>query len=156
MHGLLKVLATKIVITVLIWALPLLLFPKDLLVCLGFPAAEPEIFLRLLGMAYAALVVSYVLGFSRARRNDYPVEAVWVGIVSNGGATVVLAIGAFMGTWFHWGAFAQVYMWFSLASVALITVGLVIQGPCKKGSRDVCVEAQSNIDPESDEVRLGG
>ena len=125
-----RVLAAKIAITVLAWAIPLLLFPADLLVFLGFPSPHPEIFLRLLGTAYCALVVGYVLGFNKTKANKYPVEAVWVGIASNGGATFILAIAAMMGAWSNWGAFAQIYMWFSLLSVALISFGLVMFGPC--------------------------
>ncbi len=41
-------------------------------------------------------------------------------------------IAAFNGAWASWGAVAQFYMWMSLASVALITAGLALFGPCRK------------------------
>jgi len=131
MRHLSKVLAAKIVITILAWALPLLFFPRGLLVNLGFPAPEPEIFLRLLGIAYMALVVGYALGFRKTLRNEYPLVAVWVGIVSNGGATIVLVIGAVTRIWSHWGPLAQLYMWLSLASSATIALGLMLFGSCR-------------------------
>ena len=130
MLSLRKVLAAKIGITMSAWAIPLLLFPLDLFVLLGFPPPQPEIFLRLLGTAYCALVV----GYNKAK-STYPAQAVWVGIVSNGGATAVLTIAALVGTWSTWGSFAQTYMWFSWVSVALITAGLVLQGPCNKSAQ---------------------
>ena len=129
------VLALKIFITVTAWCIPLLTFPAQWFVFLGFPAPQPEVFVRLLGTAYSALVVGYVIGYRKEQAGIYPSEAVWVGIASNGGATVVLIVCAFLGAWSAWGPLAQAYMWLSLASVALITVGLVIRGPCNNYSR---------------------
>ena len=135
MTGLRRVLLAKIIITILAWALPLLVLPASALVSLGFPMPEPAVFLRLLGTAYCALVVGYMLGLIRVRRNEYPLETVWVGIVSNGGATLVLAAAAFLGTWSDWGLAARAYMWFSFVAVASITAGLVITGPMRADSR---------------------
>ena len=115
----------------LAWALPLLL-PRDLLASLGFPVPEPILFLRFLEMAYTALVVGYVLGYLKARIGEYPAQAVWVGIVSNGGAAVILALGAVRGAWSQWGALARISMWFSLFAVTLITLGLLAWGPLRK------------------------
>ena len=126
MPGLERVLMAKIVVTVFAWALPLLLLPAEMFVLLGFPLPEPPVFLRLLGTAYAALVVGYALGLGRARRNAYPAEAVYVGIASNGGAAVVLAIAALSGSWSAWGSLAKVYMWFSLFAVTAIALGLIL------------------------------
>ena len=126
MPGLERVLMAKIVVTVFVWVLPLLLLPAEILVLLGFPLPEPAVFLRLLGIAYAALVVGYALGLRQARRKAYPAEAVYVGIVSNGGAAVVLAIAALSGSWSAWGPLARVYMWFSLFAVTAITLGLIL------------------------------
>ena len=131
MFNLKNVLVAKIIITISAWALPLLLFPIELLVFLGFPEPQPEIFIRLLGTAYSALVVGYLIGYQKSKSDSYPFEAVWVGIVSNGGATIVLSIAAFYGSWLSWGTFAQFYMWLSLLSVALITAGLIYYGPCR-------------------------
>lgn len=126
MPGLERVLMAKIVVTVFAWALPLLLLPAEMFVLLGFPLPEPAVFLRLLGTAYAALVVGYALGLRRARSKAYPAEAVYVGIVSNGGAALVLVIAALSGSWSDWGLLARSYMWFSLFAVTAITLGLVL------------------------------
>ncbi len=128
MTGLRRVLLAKIAITILAWALPLLALPVSVLVGLGFPTPEPAVFLRLLGIAYSALVVGYVLGLNKAGKNEFPLETVWVGIVSNGGATLVLAVAAFLGVWSDWGLIARIYMWSSLAAVLALTAGLVTTG----------------------------
>ncbi len=49
------VLRAKIALTVVAWCIPLLLFPASLLARLGFPIPTPDVFVRLLGMAYLAL-----------------------------------------------------------------------------------------------------
>ena len=110
MKNLARVLFAKIVLTVAAWCIPLLAFPSTLFESLGFPVPEPQLFLRLLGVAYL----------------------VWVGIVSNGGAFVVLGIAAILGTWSAWGFFAQVSMWISLLGTGGITAGLIAFGPCRR------------------------
>ncbi len=131
MGNLSKILAFKIALTVAVWCIPLLLFPTTWLLALGFPVPEPQLFLRLLGMAYTALVVGYGFGLRAASRGAYPAGVVWVGIVSNGGACVMLAIGAAFGVWAAWGTIAQAIMWGSLLGTAAITAALVRFGPCR-------------------------
>jgi hypothetical protein len=125
------VLVVKMLLTAFAWVVPLLMFPTTLLEALGFPEPEPVIFLRLLGVAYAALLVGYWRGWRRACAGEYPVDTVWVGIVSNGGATLLLSISAALGSWSEWGAFASLYMWLSLVGVALVTTGLIVEGPLR-------------------------
>jgi hypothetical protein len=129
MYGLSKVLAIKIIVTITIWGIPLLFFPSSLLNRLGFPVPEPQLFLRLLGMAYWALVVGYSFGLRAALQGIYPDGIVWVSIVSNGGAFLLLLIGAFLGVWQSWGGIAQAIMWSSVLITCGITVGLVALGP---------------------------
>ena len=69
MKTLSKVLFIKILLTVFIWCIPLLFYPATWLHWLGFPVPEPQIFLRLLGMAYTALVVGYCFGLRTAMKN---------------------------------------------------------------------------------------
>lgn len=130
MRGLINVLTFKIGFTVVGACVPLMLVPASGLQSLGFPVPEPIIFLRLLGMAYAALIVGYVFGRSNAKAGIYPGTAVWVGIVSNGGAALLLSVAALQGTWSTWGVFAQALMWGSLVCLTGITVGLIALGPC--------------------------
>lgn len=129
MTAITRILAFKIALTVCVWCVPLLLFPGAWLRALGFPTPEPLIFLRLLGMAYTALVVGYVFGFRSARRGVYPAEVVWVGIVSNGGAFVLLLAAALNRSWGTWGVVAQATMCGSLLGTAAIAASLVQFGP---------------------------
>ena len=133
-RALARVLVAKIALTVLAWCIPLLLFPASLLETLGFPVPEPRLFLRLLGVAYTALVVGYWRGLQSTRSGEYPASTVTVGIVSNGGAFGILCASAWLGTWSDWGAFAQTIMWGSLAGTGGITAGLVLFGPLRSDS----------------------
>jgi len=132
MSTLSKILAAKIVLTVAVWCIPLLLFPAEWLRRLGFPVPEPQLFLRLLGMAYTALVVGYCFGLKASNRGEYPAGVVWVGIVSNGGAFMLLAIAAVLGAWAAWGTIAQTIMWGSLLGTGAIAAGLAWFGPRKQ------------------------
>lgn len=131
MKALSRILITKIVLTSLVWCIPLLFFPAAWLKLLGFPVPEPLLFLRLLGMAYVALVVGYGFGLRDALRNQYPKTIVWVGVASNGGACALLAIAALTQVWNSWGMIAQAIMWGSLFCTAAITPGLVWFGLLK-------------------------
>lgn len=125
MNALAQVLAVKIALTLSAWCVPLLLFPKPLLLWLGFPVPEPALFLRLLGMAYVALIVAYGFGLQAARRGEYPAGVVWVGVVSNGGACLLLGYFAWLDAWSDWGGFAQLVMWTSLLGTGAIAAALV-------------------------------
>lgn len=128
MNSLSKVLVFKIAFTITAACIPLLLFPSSLLQWLGFSVPEPIIFLRLLGMAYAALIVGYAFGLRASLQGLYPMSVIWVGIVSNSGAALMFAVAAFQNVWGSWGVIAQVIMWGSLLSVSIITIGLVTFG----------------------------
>lgn len=127
-RGLRAVLGVKLALTVALWAGPLVAAPVPALLALGFPRPEPLLFVRLLGVAYAALAVGYALGLRDARRGLHPEAAVWVGVASNGAAAVVLGLGAAGGAWTGWGAPAQAYMWGSLVATTAVTAGLVWWG----------------------------
>lgn len=132
MQNLARVLGIKIGVTVVLWFIPLLFLPSDLLRTMGFPDLGPPIFIRLLGMAYGALLVGYVFGLLATRHGNYPRSTVWSGIVSNGGAALLLSIGAFQGVWATWGFWARLIMWLSLAATGLISAGLIAFGPCRR------------------------
>lgn len=129
MRFLSTVLIFKIGITTVLWFVPLLLVPLPLLEGLGFPLGPATIFLRLLGMAYGSLLVSYGFGLAATLRGRYPHATVWTGIASNGGAFLLLSIGAFQGTWAAWESPARLIMWISLAATGLVTAGLIASGP---------------------------
>jgi len=131
MNNLSKIITAKIVITILFWCAPLLLATDGVLCWLRIPfPREMLVFLRLLGWAYVALIVGYVFGLRATQRGKYPKGTVWMGIVSNGGAFVMLLIAAIQGIWSTWKWVAQAGMWLSLAATSVITVGLILFGPC--------------------------
>lgn len=123
-----RVITAKIVITVLFWCIPLLLGPKALFDWVGVPWPEPDVFIRLLGAAYLALVVAYYHGLLEVRAGKAATATVRMGIVSNGAAAIILGIYGAKGTWATWLPLAQAYMWASLGAASLITIGLIVTG----------------------------
>ncbi len=124
MSNLSKVLTFKIAATVLFWCVPLLLFPASLLESVGFPRHETYLFVRLLGWAYLALCVGYGFALQASLRGRRLMGPIWVGIVSNGGACLLLLAYGLAGTWVEWPAVVQVLAWSSVVATALITAGL--------------------------------
>ena len=132
MKNLSRVLILKIGITTVFWFIPLLFVPIHFLNRpIGFPDLGPPIFIRLLGMAYGSLLVGYVFGLIATLDGKYPRGTVWAGIVSNGGAFLLLAIGAFEGVWDTWKCWAPGFMWASLIATGLISAGLIAFGPMR-------------------------
>lgn len=123
------VLVLKILFTAVFWAVPALLAPRCVFERLGFPDTCPDLFVRLLGAAYLALLVGYLLALRTLLHGVYPAATVWVGIVSNGAACTILALAAVRGTWRTWGLPARMLMWGSLGATFFITAGLSWSGP---------------------------
>jgi hypothetical protein len=122
------VLWVKIVFTLLGWCLPLLTFPAPWFQALGMPEPRPLVFARLLGAAFLALLVGYLFGL-HALKHGRPVrQTVWVGIVSNGSASLILFAFGLTGAWGDWGGVARAVMWLSAALTGGITVGLAMTG----------------------------
>lgn len=132
MRALSGVLLLKILLTLVCWAAPLLLLSGDTLVALGFPLPQPMLFVRLLGVAYLALVFGYLHGAARAWRGDYPGGIVWMGLVSNGGACGLLAGAWWRGTWAGWGEQAQWLLQVSVAATGVLTLALLLTGPLRR------------------------
>lgn len=131
MRALAIVLLLKVILTLVCWAGPLLLIPGSTLSGLGFPQPEPMLFVRLLGVAYLALLLGYLSGMLRAWRGDYPAGIVWMGIVSNGGACGLLAGAWWRGTWAAWGEAAVWLMQLSVLATAVLTLALLVAGPMR-------------------------
>ena len=122
-----RVLAAKIVITVLLWAAPALLMPPQWFPLFGIP--EPPlshlVFVRLLGAAYVALVTGYALAWRAPARHP---GAILVGVVSNGlAAVVILSVGA-SGGYATWSVLGVVYIWISAALAAALATALALTG----------------------------
>ena len=86
------------------------------------------LFLRLLGAAFLALVVAYISGLHELGRGDDVRNIVWVGITSNGLASLILLLYGIAGAWTQWGLLARSYMWVSAFATASITLALVVAG----------------------------
>ncbi|MDB6061751.1 MAG: hypothetical protein JWM78_1854 [Verrucomicrobiaceae bacterium] len=83
-------LIIKIGVTILFVAAPFLLLPKQKLEALTKITAPNSVFFRLYGVAVTALVVGYAFGIPSAEAGVFPHGVVWMGIVSNSGASVLL------------------------------------------------------------------
>ena len=125
MHGLKALLIRKILITGLLWCLPLLAFPITWFVALGIPAPEPLIFVRLLGAAYLALLAGYYMGLRGLDRGENPIQVVYMGIASNGLACLLLAYFGATGAWSSWGTGARIFMWLSAFGAFTMTISLL-------------------------------
>lgn len=133
MNALAKVFTLKIVATVTVWCAPLILFPASLLEAMGLPRADITIFLRLLGWAYLALCVGYAFGLRSALHGRRAIGAIWMGIVSNGGAGALLLYFGLTGAWLSWGSFVQYLAWTSAMAALLIAAGLFAFGVMGRG-----------------------
>ena len=123
------VLKVKICCTIVLWSVPLLVTPSRWLFRFGIPASTPVMIVRLLGAAYAALLVGYVLGLRDWNRHHTMTDAVrtvvWTGVVSNGLASLTLLLAGIRGTWSDWGSWARGGLWLSAVLTSLITTGLL-------------------------------
>lgn len=124
MNALSTVYVVKIAATLLVWCVPLILFPGRVLDALGLQDVPIGMLLRMLGWAYLALCVGYAFGLRASLRGDIAPAPVWVGIVSNGGACAHLAWFGAMGAWSSASAVVQAVLWSSVLATALITAGL--------------------------------
>lgn len=134
LRGLTAVYWFKIAATVVCWCVPLIFFPRELLISAGLPEPQITPFLRMLGWAYLALCVGYAFGLHAAIRGRILPGPIWVGVVSNGGAFGYLLTFGITGTWATWGALAQVLLWGSACATFLITSGLLVFGVPKMRS----------------------
>ncbi|GJM09844.1 MAG: hypothetical protein DHS20C11_21200 [Lysobacteraceae bacterium] len=116
-------LFVKIFATLVFWCGPLLLLPTNTLVALGLPESS-EPFVRLLGWAYLSLCVGYGFGLRAELSGQRPVAAIWLGIVSNSGASAYLAYFSSTDTWQGAHPWVQLLIWCSAVVAALIAICL--------------------------------
>ena len=122
MKSLRNILIFKIVVTIVVWCIPLIMFPESFFVRFGIPISGTLLFFRLLGVAYLALVIGYILGLIEIHRDKKPFQAIWLGISSNGLACAVLLYYGLTGEWSTWQIPSQFLLWAS----AFVTGGLTI------------------------------
>lgn len=129
MNALSLVLTFKIAATILFWCVPLLLLPSSMLIELGFLAQSNDLmFARMLGWAYLALCIGYAFGLKASLLGKRALGPIWVGIVSNGGACVLLLLFGLSSSWNDLSSMVQFIFWSSALATAAITVGLWIWG----------------------------
>ena len=132
MNALTVTLIIKILFTLILWSGPLLLLSSENFIQLGFPVMMPDIYLKLLGWAYLTLVVAYCIGLRDAIKGIVPLSTIWIGIISNGGASFLLLIYGLWGAWNTWGSLAQTFMWGSMIVTGVITLALIWFGLIKQ------------------------
>jgi hypothetical protein len=84
-----RILAVKIAGTIMLFCVPMLVLDQQWLGLLYGLRPEPLLMARLVGGAYAALIVGYAAGWLEARRGRYPGWVVAMGLVSNGGGAIL-------------------------------------------------------------------
>lgn len=112
----------KIVVTLVVWCIPLIMFPKSLFIKFGIPVSETLLFFRLLGVAYLALVIGYILGLIEIYRDRKPFQATWLGISSNGLACAVLFYYGLTREWATWQIPSQILLWASAFLTCCLTI----------------------------------
>lgn len=90
------VLLVKIVGTAAGVVVPLALVPPGRAAAILQTDVSAMRYLRLYAMAVTALLVGYASGFSWWRETAFPHGVAWMGLVSNGGAAVILLTGGYV------------------------------------------------------------
>lgn len=100
-------LIAKIVITLVFWVSLPLVFPECLLGFLFGETPEPTplyqalvLNTRLMGVTFLALVTAYAFGLRAIVGNQFPYAIVYVGLVSNGGAALLILVAALTGLYY--------------------------------------------------------
>jgi len=128
MNCLSKVLIIKIAGTIILWCIPLLIFPHYILNAIGIDNEFGVMVLRLLSWSYFALCVGYGFGLIEALNGRRPLGVIWVGIVSNSGGCLLLLYYFLSVEWSTWPWFIHVVGWGSVLGTAAITIGLIKYG----------------------------
>lgn len=92
MSGILFLIMIKLFITIIFLARPFLLWEPAKLDCLMVVSGDHTIIFRLYGVAMLALAVAYGGGALQASQGEFPWTIVWMGMVSNLGAGLVLLV----------------------------------------------------------------
>lgn len=125
LEPLFRVLVVKISVTIVFWCIPLLFFPASWFVKFGLPAPEPMMFVRLLGAAFLALVVGYSFGLDDIKKGKKPTNVIWMGIVSNGFACIILTYYLLTEGYIKWNTLGQIFVTVSALTTFCITILLI-------------------------------
>lgn len=113
-----QLLLVKVILTILLWAVPSLLAPPIMLEFFGLPTADLTI-LRIFGAVLIAMSVAYWFAFKDPLRN---IAVIWMAIVYNGlSAMVIVILG--LTTGIGW------YLWFSIVIKLLFFIAFLVLVP---------------------------
>ena len=108
-----------------------LVFPECLLGFLFGETPEPTplyqalvLNTRLMGVTFLALITAYAFGLRAIVGNQFPYAIVYVGLVSNGGAALLILVAALTGLLTDWPAFPRIVYFVSLSAVTAIAAAL--------------------------------
>jgi len=120
-----KVLGLKIVVSLVLWVLPLLFLPEGLFPELGIPTWTPAatIFVRLLGAAYLAILAVEIWSFLAPHERA---PGIVTGIVSSFGASIILWHYVFYGELYNWEVLGKLVITSWLVLHALFAIALSI------------------------------
>ena len=127
MQKLKRLLINKIGVTAIGLSVPLLLFPRRFFSDFDV-SADAMLFVRLLGVAYAALCVGYYGGIQLLDDKAALRYVIYMGLVSNGLAGLVFLIYGLMGRWSAYAIGLQVYLWLLVAGAFYMTLRLFYLG----------------------------
>ena len=128
MFNLANVVALKIIVTMGVWSFPLLVAPGFFLPQAGLELPENTILLSLLGWAYVALCVGYGYGFLQARKGVREKGILAMGVVSNGGACLIMLFNAVIGMAPELTLFGNIIALGSVAFTGFFAVSLYLLG----------------------------
>ena len=113
-----QLLLVKVILTLLLWAIPSLLAPPLMLEFFGLPTADLTI-LRIFGAVLIAMSVAYWLASKDPLRN---LAVIWMAIVYNGLTMLVIVILG-LTTGIGW------YLWFSVVIKLIIFIAFLVLVP---------------------------
>jgi len=120
------VLRVKIAAALLLWSLPALLASPACFAHLGFPEPEPILWVRLMGMAFLSLALGYWQGLQTLHhQGTFPLGTVRAGILSNGGACLILLSTLLFDDLEGWTKWAVPYLWLSAGLTFTISTSLL-------------------------------
>ena len=128
MFNLANVIALKIIVTMGFWSFPLLVAPGFFLPQAGLELPENTILLSLLGWAYVALCVGYGYGFLQARKGIREKGILAMGVVSNGGACLIMLFNTMIGMAPELTLFGNIIALGSVAFTGFFAVSLYLLG----------------------------
>lgn len=126
----LRVLQVKIAVTLLLWAMPLALMPQSWFGFFG-PVPPVLLFIRLLAVAYFSLLVVYVWGLVLWHKRQNLRGVLLTGLVSNGGAAMILILYRIQVEWGAWTIAGKIYLWASLLITTAFALLMLLLLPMK-------------------------